>query len=147
MPDMPAKRGITENQLQDLLADLLAENVIPESAPLNLILRVHNNYKNNINAEFKSKVYDLDLGYVVDDVVPRFNFALDYVCVLKERDEIFFVLDNSKIVCIYDFDKQAYTSEMVYMILTSMLDKYNFEVMLLDNTAAFEEYVGIPISL
>lgn len=140
------EKSLDQDQLQALLTKLLADNVIPESSPLTNIIRTYEEYINNPDKEFISKVYDLELGKVIDAPIERFNFALDYVCVMKESNEIYFLLDNSKIVCVYDYHKHL-TAFDVYLTLTSYLDEFNVEVFMADDTSELEEYVGCKVAV
>ncbi len=141
-----SSKDINVDQLQDLLGDLLAEGVIPDSAPLSTILRVHREYKNDPNREFITKVYDVDAGKVVDMPAPRFNFALDFVAILASKPELYFILDNTKIVCVYDYDGNAFTAEEVYMIISSMFDRYTFEIVMVETKDELETYIGVPLA-
>lgn len=145
MSDYVTNKSLKEDQLQHVLVRLLEDDVIPSSAPLTSIIRTFQEYENQPDKEFVSKVYNLELGKTVDKPIRRFNFALDYIAVLEDKNEIYFLLDNSKIVCIYEY-KQELTAIDVYLALTTYLDTFNIEVFMAKDVEAVENYVGCKVA-
>lgn len=138
-------KPLGKDQLQALLRHLLTEGAIPKTAPLDNILKTYEEYERDPTKKFINKKYDLETGTVVEGEIARFNFALDYVAILTEKNEIYFCLDKSKIVCIYEYEKHLSATDL-YLLISTYLDEFDIEIFLAADTSEVEAYIGCKVN-
>lgn len=142
-PTYVTNKPLDQDQLQQFIIELLEKDLIPSNPALDNIIKTYNEFEKQPNRTIKNLKYDIELGKVVSGDIYRLNFALSHIAVMPDRQELYFIMDNSKIICVYRYSESV-SGEELFLYLTSILDRY--DIIPLFNPAEEEllEIAGVP---
>ena len=137
-------KSLDQDQLQAILQALLDDKIIETSTPLDSILNNFHEYTKNPNKQFRNTIYKLELGKAVEDVIPRFNFAIDHIGIMENERELYFFVDGTRIIASYKYSDKVSHSDLFYHLVT-MTQKYDVNILRDPSKEEIEEIIGCTL--
>ena len=137
-------KTLDQDQLQAILQTLLKDKIIENSTPLESILSNFNEYTANPAKQFRNTIYKLELGKAVEDVIPRFNFAIDHIGIMEKERELYFFVDGTRIIASYKYSETVSHSDVFYY-LAAMTQQFDVNILRDPSTEEIEEIIGCTL--
>jgi hypothetical protein len=148
-PKYLTNKGLLEDQMYQVLKILNNKNMISSSSALDTILNAFDRLEKNPSFRITDNIYDIDQHKVINTVVEPMNFALSYVAVMTEKNEIYMFLDNNRLIFVYELTNNYQPMEVYLYLMSIMGDPqyYNLNVtpILNPDTEAIEDIIGTKL--